>query len=280
MTEEHIGLFLIQVLVLLGLARGAGELLRRVGYPARKPIGRGLLVPILLSLSLFAACEWVGNVFIGASQHPLAQPLIDAAGRGDLAEVDRLLEAGAPLQDPLALQAAVLKGRQEMVRHLVDRGAPVNGDGELQSPLWFAVAHGDVQMSELLISVGADVDWQTDQMGTPLHAALHSLGAEGLRTQLARMLLENGADVNRTQVDPMLRTECLATALHAAVFALEEAAIDVLIEFGADVRATDQNGRSALQCAKERLQIIRSESLRPGIEAIIVRLEAEGLAGP
>ena len=34
MTEDHIGLFLIQVLVLLGLARGAGELLRRAGYPA------------------------------------------------------------------------------------------------------------------------------------------------------------------------------------------------------------------------------------------------------
>ena len=178
------------------------------------------------------------------------------------------------------LQAAVLAGRQEVVQHLVDRGALVNGDGQLQSPLWFAVSNGDVGMSAFLISIGADVDWQTDHMGTPLHAALYSGSAQGPGTQLARMLLENGADVNRVQADPMLRSECLATALHAAAFSLEVSAIDVLLDFGADVRATDLNGRSPLQCANERLQIIRSESLRPAIEAIIERLEAAGSTGP
>ena len=34
MTEHHIGVFLIQMLLLLSLARGVGELLRRAGYPA------------------------------------------------------------------------------------------------------------------------------------------------------------------------------------------------------------------------------------------------------
>jgi Kef-type K+ transport system membrane component KefB/mannitol/fructose-specific phosphotransferase system IIA component (Ntr-type) len=33
MTEEHLGLFLVQVLLLLGLARGLGEVLRRFGHP-------------------------------------------------------------------------------------------------------------------------------------------------------------------------------------------------------------------------------------------------------
>ena len=33
MTEEHLGTFLVQVLLLLGLARGFGELLRRFGHP-------------------------------------------------------------------------------------------------------------------------------------------------------------------------------------------------------------------------------------------------------
>jgi Kef-type K+ transport system membrane component KefB len=32
-TEEHLGIFLIQVLLLLGLARGLGEVLRRLGHP-------------------------------------------------------------------------------------------------------------------------------------------------------------------------------------------------------------------------------------------------------
>jgi Kef-type K+ transport system membrane component KefB len=34
LSEHHILLFLIQVLILLGLARGLGELLRRVGQPS------------------------------------------------------------------------------------------------------------------------------------------------------------------------------------------------------------------------------------------------------
>ena len=45
LSEHHILLFLIQVLILLGLARGLGELLRRVGQPSL--IG-DLLVGIVL----------------------------------------------------------------------------------------------------------------------------------------------------------------------------------------------------------------------------------------
>ncbi len=54
MTEEHIGVFLIQVLLLLGLARVSGELVRRVGFPALvAEIGVGLLMgPTLLGRTL------------------------------------------------------------------------------------------------------------------------------------------------------------------------------------------------------------------------------------
>ena len=50
MTEQHLGTFLLQVLLLLALARGAGELLRRLGQPALVgEIGIGLLLgPTLL----------------------------------------------------------------------------------------------------------------------------------------------------------------------------------------------------------------------------------------
>jgi Kef-type K+ transport system membrane component KefB/mannitol/fructose-specific phosphotransferase system IIA component len=50
MTEENIGLFLIQVLVLLALARGVGDLLRRAGYPAL--VGE-ILVGLLMGPTLF-----------------------------------------------------------------------------------------------------------------------------------------------------------------------------------------------------------------------------------
>jgi len=45
MTEEHLGTFLIQVLLLLGLARGFGEVLRRFGHP---PLVGEIMIGLLL----------------------------------------------------------------------------------------------------------------------------------------------------------------------------------------------------------------------------------------
>jgi len=45
MTEENLGLFLLQVLLLLGLARGVGEMLRRLGHP---PLVGEIAVGLLL----------------------------------------------------------------------------------------------------------------------------------------------------------------------------------------------------------------------------------------
>jgi Kef-type K+ transport system membrane component KefB len=49
MTEENLGLFLVQVLLLLGLARGVGEILRRLGHP---PLVGEILVGLLLGPTL------------------------------------------------------------------------------------------------------------------------------------------------------------------------------------------------------------------------------------
>lgn len=54
MTEENLGIFLLQVLLLLGLARGFGEVIRRMGHPALVgEIAIGLLLgPTLLGRAL------------------------------------------------------------------------------------------------------------------------------------------------------------------------------------------------------------------------------------
>jgi ankyrin repeat protein len=171
------------------------------------------------------------------------------------------------------MQAAVLHRQPQMVRHLIARGAPINGTGVIQSPLWFAVTHGDTAMAELLIALGADVNRQTNDMGSPLHAALYSSSAGGNRLALARLLLEHKADVNAIQNYPMFRNRCLATPLHAAVFSLDKAAVELLIKHGADLNATDRNGRTATQCARERLAVIKFNPLQ--LKEIIELLEAE-----
>lgn len=241
---------------------------------------KGTVRAIHLSLSLLSVialygCEWVQYQFIERTQNPLSHELTQAAGMGDIAEVDRLIAAGAPLQEPYPLQAAVLHRQYDMARHLVERGSPVNGDGQLQAPLWFAAAQGDAQMAALLITLGADVNWQTDQLGTPLHAALYSSGGEADRLSIARLLVEHGADVDAIQVDEMFRKECLATPLHAAVFSAQEALVNLLIAHDADQSATDQSGRTPLQCARERLQSIKVQDLRASVENIVALLEAE-----
>ncbi len=49
MTEEHLGIFLVQVLLLLGLARGLGEVLRRLGHP---PLVGEIAIGLLLGPTL------------------------------------------------------------------------------------------------------------------------------------------------------------------------------------------------------------------------------------
>lgn len=49
MTEQHLGIFLVQVLLLLGLARGLGEVLRRLGQP---PLVGEIAIGLLLGPTL------------------------------------------------------------------------------------------------------------------------------------------------------------------------------------------------------------------------------------
>ena len=62
MTEEHLGTFLIQVLLLLGLARGFGEVLRRFGHP---PLVGEIMIGLLLGPTILGRAwpELQGAIF-------------------------------------------------------------------------------------------------------------------------------------------------------------------------------------------------------------------------
>jgi len=83
-------------------------------------------------------------------------PLVDAAAGGDLAQVDRLLQAGvSPEQvDALgrtALLLATLSGRADIVRRLVDAGANVNAAAKNgDTPLAAARRQGSAEILQLL----------------------------------------------------------------------------------------------------------------------------------
>lgn len=88
----------------------------------------------------------------------------------------------------------VSRGHVQMVNLLISKGANVNSaknpsDG--WAPLHCAARAGDVEMARLLVSKGADVNKIEDtKLQTPLHVAVHYDERD-----VASFLLANGADI-------------------------------------------------------------------------------------
>jgi ankyrin repeat protein len=87
--------------------------------------------------------------------------LHDAAERGDLDEVRRLLDAGVPVDeldegDESALHGAAAFGHTEVVRLLLERGAAVDQtDGDqFYTPLMAAAANGHFAAVQALLANG------------------------------------------------------------------------------------------------------------------------------
>ncbi len=135
----------------------------------------------------------------------------DAVKRGDTAEVRRILEVNP-----------------ELVAELDDKG---------NTPLHLAASRGAVEMIEVLIGNGADVDAKTKRGVTPLLRAT-SLG----NADAVSMLLEKGADVNA-------KTRSEWTALHSAVALGMTHIVTILIAHGADVNAVDEMDEAPLNIA-------------------------------
>ena len=93
-----------------------------------------------------------------------------------------------------ALHLAAFFGRLEIVRYLLDAGAEVNGVAKNMMkvmPLHSAVARNQLEISELLIGHGAEVNAKQQGGFAPLHEA-----AQSGNLKMARLLLKHGAEVN------------------------------------------------------------------------------------
>lgn len=182
-----------------------------------------------------------------------------------------------------ALLRASEKGNVEAVKILLDASTPVNGY-LLISPVHVAAFWGHLNVVRLLVEAGADINNKKNSgmvvgMGLfpeSIHIArkLYKLGYQdligcdftplllaiiGRQTEVAKYLINNGADLNIRVIG------CnLTTPLHfAAQYSYE--LCELLIEKGAEINAVDDNWKTPLKWAK-----------RAGQDGIVKLLKSHG----
>ncbi len=146
------------------------------------------------------------------------------------AEIVRLLISHGAEISPI--HAAAYLGDIEKVRTLTKEGADVNAKWNSDTPLCVAVDGGQMDIVELLIAKGADVNAGDDS--TPLHmAAWH--GSE----EIARLLIDKGANIHA-------ESSLGFTPVYFAAICDHKAVIDLLLSKGADINAKERRGMTAL----------------------------------
>ncbi|NQU09165.1 ankyrin repeat domain-containing protein [bacterium] len=172
-------------------------------------------------------------------------PLAGAAAAGDTDRVKALLATGADIngQDEkgrTALAHALASNRTETallliragadLRHLTQRGC---------SPLAFAAERNMVEVVKELLARKVPVDEARGACPTPL---LVAVGAGA--TEAAALLIEHGADVNRTHPSEPGNTVLMVAILRGLVPVAKQ-----LVDRGAKLEGTDRNGNTALMAA-------------------------------
>ena len=166
--------------------------------------------------------------------------LIDAAKRGDLREIRRILSedpqalAVADESGETPLMAAIYRGQTEAVALLLDSGAPLD--------LFAAAAAGRLEALDREIGrAPAGINSYSYDGWTALH-----LAAFFGRHNAAERLLDAGADPSAVS-----RNSLLNTPLHAALAGRHTDVAVLLIARGSDVNAADAGRHTPLHIAAE-----------------------------
>jgi cytochrome c2 len=122
-------------------------------------------------------------------------PVFDAVMAGDTAELKRLIDDGADVNEPNIippLQIAAFNGHTEAVELLVAQGADLEATSTmLGTALHAAAQKGYAEAIEIMIKAGADPNARNNDQFTPLMTA----SANG-HARAARALIEADADVD------------------------------------------------------------------------------------
>lgn len=183
-------------------------------------------------------------------------PLIFAALKNDPVSVKRLLTAGANPNDAIpdgglpdtirVLTIAVSKRGYAAAMALLDGGADPNvADRTKSTPLHVAADGGALDLVKKLLAKGAHVNVRTEPVKTMGFRAVPGeqtplfLAARSDHVDVMKVLIEAGADTK-------LKAQDGASLLLAASASGRVAAAKYAFEFDKDVKAVDNNGRTAM----------------------------------
>ena len=209
--------------------------------PVRAPRRRLLAALLLGSAALMPA----------VAQPASDQDLIAAAARGELAQVRRLLDAGAGVgardaSGRTALLAATQGNHVAVTALLIARGADVNAqDKILDSPFLLAGASGYLEILRLTLKAGADLKSRNRYGGTALIPACHHGHLETVRE-----LLGTSIDVNH--VNNLGWTALLEAIILGDGGPTHTAIVRELLAHGARVDLADRDGVTPLAHARRR----------------------------
>lgn len=125
-------------------------------------------------------------------------------------------------------------GAAKKLTELIDAGADVDEADQVgKTALWIACRNGEYELARILMERGADINRSTESLGISIF--LTACGSTDAHVEIVRMLLARGADVNQTDSKG-------CTPLMRAVLGTNVKLIKLLLQHGAAKDATYENG--------------------------------------
>ena len=207
---------------------------------------------LLAACVLAAACGAWGQTAPALEEAARYTGLLQAAQRGDLAKLDRLLAARADTaardnHGRTALHVATFARQHEAIRRLAAAGVDLNAlENDRYDAVTIAAVAGDEDTLRLLLSLGASAKQVTSRYdGTALIAAAH-LGHAGAVQQL----IAAGAPLDH--VNNLHWTATIEAVVLGDGGLRHQQTLAALVAAGADLRLTDRQGHTPLALARAR----------------------------
>ncbi|AZO79775.1 hypothetical protein B5U98_28520 [Bosea sp. Tri-39] len=202
---------------------------------------------------LLRAAAVLAGVLLMTGTSEARTGLLDAAGRGDLAAVNRLIAAGADLeardgqrQTPLLL--AVAGNHVAIAKALLAAGASPNAQAANQDTPWLlAGASGRTEIIAAMLPLKPDLTIRNRYGGNALIPA-----CERAHVETAKLLLTSGIDVNH--VNNLGWTCLLEIVILGDGGPRHREVARLVLDAGADPNLADKDGVSPLQHARKRGQ--------------------------